>query len=213
MFIDKDEIINIFSNFEKEKITYAILRDVDKELPDHYSSNKDIDIIVYPECHDQFVKYMHLNKWKRVEHPLGEENTIFLYAMNPFEFYIKNGIRLDVCYQLSCKSTNAGEWMPIDRSINKIIWTRLKKNEQYSWFELSDEDELIHLITRCIFDKKKFNEAYKKQIDILLNKTNIEVVTEELKKIFYSFTSKLLILLSNKEYDCIIEEYLTFKEY
>lgn len=213
MYIDKNKIINLFYDFEKADIIYALLRDVDKELPEHYSSNKDIDIIVCPESRKRFIEFMHSKNWRRVEHPLGEGNTIFLYAMTPFEFYIKDGIRLDVCYQLSCKSTNAGEWMPIDRSINTMIWKRLKKNENYGWYELSEEDELIHLITRCIFDKRNFNIAYQHRIEDLLKKVDIDAIKNKLSKVFFDFSDKLLGLLLNKEYDSIIGEYLTFTEY
>lgn len=213
MNIDKNKITNMFFDFEKAGITYALLRDVDKILPELYSSDKDIDIIIRPESRKQFIQYLHSNKWKRVEHPLGEVSTIFLYAMTPFEFYLKEGLRLDICYQLSCKSTNAGEWMPIDRSINQMMWTRIKRNNNFGWYELSTEDELIHLLTRCIFDKKNFNIAYQNRIEELLEKVNIETIKIELNKVFFKFTDNLLDLLIKKKYNCIIKDYLTFKEY
>ena len=141
MNIDKNKITNMFFDFEKAGITYALLRDVDKILPELYSSDKDIDIIIRPESRKQFIQYLHSNKWKRVEH------------------------------------------------------------------------ELIHLLTRCIFDKKNFNIAYQNRIEELLEKVNIETIKIELNKVFFKFTDNLLDLLIKKKYNCIIKDYLTFKEY
>ena len=80
MNIDKNKIINMFFDFEKAGITYALLRDVDKILPELYSSDKDIDIIIRPESRKQFIQYLHSNKWKRVEHPLGRAQVRYLLS-------------------------------------------------------------------------------------------------------------------------------------
>ena len=111
--------------------------------------------------------------WFPVRHPWDfGDNFIFLYSMNPLEFYEKNGIYLDVSYQLCCRSVNNGEWMPLDQKINNSVWNNRKQDNTYGWYILSDEDLFLHLITRSVFDKKKFTDGYIEQIQNLFKKIN-----------------------------------------
>lgn len=123
-------------------------------IPDKVDNTKDIDIIVYEKDKDKFHKFMKQNKFTQVRHPWNfENNFVFLYAMDPLEFYVKDIFHLDICYQLCCRSSDHGEWLPIDQMVQKSVWENRRKNLQYGYFQLSAEDEFVHLITRCIFDK------------------------------------------------------------
>ena len=154
MYGNPEKVLNLFRQLEGQNIAYAVLRDLEHSIPDKVDNTKDIDIIVYEKDKDKFHKFMKQNKFTQVRHPWNfENNFVFLYAMDPLEFYVKDIFHLDICYQLCCRSSDHGEWLPIDQMVQKSVWENRRKNLQYGYFQLSAEDEFVHLITRCIFDK------------------------------------------------------------
>lgn len=211
---NKKMILDLFTELEQNNIEYVLLRNLDGSIPEYYTGNKDIDLLVSPKSREAFRCFMHKKKWRQINHPCKRKNDFtFLYAMNPFEFYINKSMKLDVCYQLSCRSTNAGEWMPLDRAINSGLWKQLRRNQPFGWFELAEEYEFVHLLTRCIFDKKEFKVEYISRIDMLLLEGWGEKSKLKLDKIFFKFTEDLLNLLQQRRYGEIIDAYLHFTNY
>lgn len=215
MIASKQTVLHCFQVLEENNIRYALLRNINHELPEHYElGKKDIDIIVHPEDQNRFHAVMKNEKWMKKRHPWDfGNNFVFLYAMNPFEFYEKDGVIFDVCFQLCCRSINAGEWMPIDQIINHSVWDNRKKNNLWGWFELSEEDELIHLLTRCVFDKKEFKEGYIQRIEELLSLVDLDNVVRKAETVFFLFTDKLFDMIKKKNYQQIVEAYNTFIDY
>lgn len=212
--IDRKEILNMFSMLNKNNISYVLLRNIDKELPDNLRENKDIDILVKREDKSKFQKVLYNNGYKKRIHPWDfGNNFLFLYAMDKLEFYAKEKVNLDICYQLCCRSINAKEWMPVDQLINNSVWENKRYNKQYGWYELSYEDELIHLLTRCIFDKGEFSLGYRKRILELMEKVSMDDEYERLNVVFFKFSHKLIELIRKCEFDKIVDEYMTFTEY
>ena len=120
MFVDSKKIINVFQMLEDNDIEYVLLRDVDHEIPYKFSQNKDIDLLININSRDKLHNALKNNGWKKIKHPLdGHNQIIYLYALTKFEFYTKDNINLDICFELCCKSPNDGEWLPIDQIINK----------------------------------------------------------------------------------------------
>jgi hypothetical protein len=212
--IDRKEILDVFSMLNKNQISYVLLRNIDKELPDNLKEDKDIDILVKHEDKGKFQKVLYSNGFKKKIHPWDfGNNFIFLYAMDKLEFYSKGDINLDICYQLCCRSINAKEWMPIDQLINNSVWENKRCNKRYDWFELSYEDELVHLLTRCIFDKGEFNFGYRKRITELMRKVDMTEEYKRLNVVFFKFSYRLIELIEKNEFDKIVNEYMTFTEY
>lgn len=213
---DKSKIIlEFFKGLNDSNIEYVLLRNVNNELPYNYTPyKKDIDVMVRPEHRSRFHAYMKKNKYVSSPHPLDKgSGTVYLYAVYPFEFYKKNGVYIDVCYQLVCKSPNAGEYLPIDMLINSSAWENRKIDQQYGWYVLCEEDLLVHLLTRCIFDKKRFEPAYVSKIDELLKIVDMRKLTERLNVVFFRFTPTLLAKLNNHDYSTIRKEYFSFVDY
>lgn len=212
--IDRKDVLDVFSMLNKNQISYVLLRNIDKELPDNLNEDKDIDILVKREDKEKFQKVLYNNGFKNKIHPWDfGNNFVFLYAMDKLEFYSKGKINLDICYQLCCRSINAKEWMPIDQMINNSVWENKKLNKNYDWYELSYEDELIHLLTRCIFDKGEFNSGYRKRISELMRKVDMDAEYKKLNVVFFKFTYKLVELIEKNEFDKIVNDYMTFTEY
>ncbi|MDB4121814.1 nucleotidyltransferase family protein, partial [Flavobacteriaceae bacterium] len=165
-FVNTEHINELFETLEEGKIEYTLLRNIDNELPDKLSVNKDIDIIVHPKDIKKLVSTLKKKQWNLVKHPWDfGHNFVFLYSMDPFLFFKKKQLHLDVCFQLSCRSLNNGEWFPLDESIQDSIWIYKKKVDKPWNYVLSNEDYLIHLLTRSIFDKKEFTTGYIVEIE------------------------------------------------
>lgn len=211
-YCSENQIINLFELFNKPQIDYILLRNIGNEIPKKLPKNKDIDLLVKEEDANRFDKVLVKNGWKRKKHPLG--HLPFLYGLKPFKFYYKEGIHLDICYQLACRSLNNGEWFPLDMTIQKDLWLNKTPIEDKPWkFQLSKEDEFLHLITRCIFDKKHFNTGYIERIEELIELINVKIVLDKFEVVFFRFSQNLLIKLQEKKYDTIISNYLQFKKY
>ena len=97
--------------------------------------------------------------------------------------------------------------------IQKSIWKNKLKTSFFWLYKPSTEDELIHLICHCIFDKKDFKEIYKLRIIELLNRCDQIKFINHLELIFFKFTYKLVSILKKNQFDRIIPEYFSFSNY
>ncbi|MBA6156287.1 hypothetical protein H3Z83_07145 [Tenacibaculum sp. S7007] len=213
-FVDKKDIHELFKTLEEGKIEYALLRNIGGELPKKLSIKKDIDIIVHPKDIKQLISILKKKQWSLVKHPWDfGNNFIFLYSMDPFLFFKKNQLHLDVCFQLSCRSLNNGEWFPLDEFIQESIWINRVKVDSPWKYILNNEDYFIHLVTRSIFDKKKFVQGYVDEIERILPEISEERLIKKLELVFFKYTSSLMKLIKEKEYKKIRTNYIKYSNY
>lgn len=206
------DIEEIFDLLNRNSLNYILLRNLDKELPDKLPLKKDIDLIISPKDKNKFSSLLKNDGWKKRFHPFG--NFPFLYGMHHFEFYTKKDISLDICYDLACRSLNKGEWFPLDLKIQESVWINKRDVSNKPWkFRLSYEDEFIHLITRCIFDKKVFTKAYITRIKELKERVNWDKLLQGFELIFFNFSETLRDLIEADSYEIIIKNYYQFKNY
>jgi hypothetical protein len=216
MNIDSSEIIAIFSQLNLCSEQYLLIRNINNELPNNLTIGKDIDILINKKNKFLFSNFLHERGFKSVKHPLF--NDIFLYGVDKFEFKInsKNNIILDLNFQLVCRSFNAGEWIPLDQTIQESAWENrifIEHESGLSYWTLGHEDEFVSLLVRSVFDKKYFLEGYVTRIEELLGLIDIAIVQSKLDLVFFKFTSVLLNLIEKKDYSNIIGEYVKFKDY
>ena len=212
-FIENQEIINIFKLLNKNNIKYILMRNIDNELPTHLEIGKDIDLLV--NNREKIVDFFKNNNFKKINHP--HQNNIFLYGVKKFEFY-KNDkeILFDLNFQIAVRSLDAGQWIPLDETIQLSAWENRRfeqQSEDFGYWTLSYDDEFISLVARSIFDKKEFKDAYIKRIEELFVLINKEEVVKKLNMVFFNFTPYLLEMIEKQEFDNIITNYLQFKEY
>jgi hypothetical protein len=215
LFASSDQIIELFNLLNISDIDYVLLRNLNNELPNNLKLAKDIDILVRPSHKVRLISILCQNNWLKSIHPWNfGTNFQFLYSMDEFLFFSKQSLHLDVCFQLCCRSLNAGEWFPLDILIQESVFKNKRiVQKEIITYKLSYEDELIHLITRCVFDKKDFNNSYIERIEYLIEKVNIESFTYKIGKVFFKFTSQLIQLLKFKRYHDIRQNYITFINY
>tara|TARA_B100000212_G_scaffold334073_1_gene304308 strand:- start:330 stop:962 length:633 start_codon:yes stop_codon:yes gene_type:complete len=202
----------IFKDYVAHEIEFLVLRN-HEDIPNKISIDNDLDLLVKADCNKKLIKIMQNYSFK--VHIEKFSSNEYLYKSLPhIHFYnFKNNIHFDVVNNLSYKSPNNNEWVSVHEEIQKSIWeNRLKTN--YFWFyKPSIQDELIHLICHCLFDKKSFNNKYKGRIEELISKCDEVNLRNHLELIFFKFTDKLISILNNGKFDNINQEYFSFSNY
>lgn len=215
--INNNEIINLFKNLNESKIEYILLRNIGNELPNSLRIGKDIDLLINKNHQNikNLESILYKSGYKTISHP--HKNDIFLYSCDKFIFKYNNSnkIKLDLQFQILCRSLNAGEWLPIDQKIQDSAWNNkvMRNNEGLSYWSLSNEDEFITLIVRSIFDKNIFLDDYKNKIIELYELIDINNVEEKLQLIFFKYSSILLNHIKTKNFNSLIDNYIMFKDY
>jgi len=213
-YVNPKAIIDIFNNLNAAGLRYILIRNINNELPGSLRIGKDIDLLVPYNERNKIINFLAEKGFKNIRHPLC--NDIFLYGANKFEFFVNNdNVLLDLNYQLTCRSLNAGEWIPLDNKIQDSSWENKKLNiiNRFTYYSLGMEDELVALVTRSVFDKKEFQEGYIKRIDELICATDVNDVIAKFQLIFFKFTSLLLSMLKKRQYEMILDRYISFSEY
>lgn len=212
--ISGEKISKLFDKLNQCGVEYLLIRNINEELPHKLQQGKDIDVLVKYNKLNQLEKFFLKNKFQEKRHPHRE--NVFLYGVNKFKFYENSdGILIDAHFQLVCRSLDEGQWIPLDQMIQKSAWLnrRYEERDGLAYWTLGYEDEFITLVARSIFDKKIFQDGYKKRIILLLELINEDEVRQKMNCIFFKYTNQLLQQIKNKDFDNIIANYLKYKEY
>jgi len=217
VIIDSAAVVEVFSQLNSFQRPYILLRNIDNELPDNLKYGKDIDILINKSDEASFKEFFKKIGYNPIKHPLA--NNVFLYGVDRFEYMYankNNHILIDPCFQLVCRSLNAGEWIPLDQIIQESAWHNrrfVEQNNNLSYWSLSYDDEFITLIARSIFDKRTFAQGYIKRIEEIYSLISLDNVNKKMNLIFFKFTPLLLQLIENREYSDLVDRYIKFKDY
>lgn len=213
--IDSAKLIAAFKRLNESGLEYILIRNINNELPAALKTGKDIDILVKKKNEKDFDRFFRNEHFEEVVHPL--DNDIFLYGTDKFKMYNdRNGIIFDLNFQLAVRSLDAGQWIPLEQSIQQSAWENKRfvhADKSFHYWALSYEDEFIHLITRSVFDKRGFSSDYIEKINDIYSQINMDEVTGKLELVFFKFTFFLLEKIARREYDTIVKDYIQFKEY
>lgn len=212
--IDNQAIADLFDQLNNSPLDYLVIRNIGNEIPNRLKLNKDIDLLFKPS--DKFIlkSYFASIGFQQVRHP--HWNDEYLYGVDKFQFYKnKHGILIDVHFQLSCRSLDAGQWIPLDQIIQQSAWQNYitVSTENVVYNKLSQIDELVTLIARAIFDKRCFPEEYINRILELSHNLQHPQVELKLSLIFFKYTTSLLEQVASGNFDDIILNYHQFKDY
>jgi hypothetical protein len=213
-YVNPKAIIDVFNKLNAAGLDYILIRNINSELPSSLRIGKDIDLLVHYKDRRKFINFFVERGFKSIKHPHCD--NIFLYGANKFEKFVnKDNVLLDLNYQLTCQSLNAGEWIPLDHKIQDSAWKnkKINKNDKVTYYSLGTEDEFVVLVTRSIFDKKEFQKGYIEKIDELINVIDVNDVIAKFQLIFFKFTSVLLSMLKKRQYEMILHQYISFSEY
>ncbi|PIE67559.1 MAG: hypothetical protein CSA23_02980 [Deltaproteobacteria bacterium] len=209
------KIYRVLSVLADSGVSYRLLRNIDNELPENLKVGKDIDILVRWKDIETFENLLKENGFKKVPHPFFGDQ--FLYGVHPFRKYrnTSSNFFIDCHFELACRSLNQGEWIPLDRVLQERAW-RFFGYHRIGKINLNTLDpccEWIHLLTRCIFDKRLFSKGYTLRIRQLSTQLSDDEQYETARLVFFKFTEPLLNLIRTDRFSDIIREHLTFKDY
>lgn len=213
-YIDPESIKSTFSILNESGIDYILIRNINNEIPEKLVEGKDIDILAKYSDKNKLNELLVQSGFSQIKHPNGKD--LRLYNVNKFEFHMdKNGVILDVNYQLVCRSLDAGQWIPLDENIQGSAWQNKKfvEAKELNYWRLSHEDEFITLIVRCIFDKKMFIPGYISRIEEIYDYIDPSDVKRKLGLVFFKYAPLLFEQIKLRRYSNIIRNYIQFKDY
>lgn len=209
-----DIIISFFRDLNKSKVKYVLLRNKNNELPYNLQLGKDIDLYVPFESRKQLLIFFKNNKFYKIRHPLRK--LIRLYGINELEMFTsKAKLLVDINYEFCVKGLSKKHLIPIDKEIQK----NLLKNKKTIFIEdvpvnfLGDNEYLVTLIARQVFDKEFFDNWSIQEINRLIKICDHDLLVEYLKLVFFNFTEDLLTLISENQFKKIYSNYLKFNKY
>jgi len=207
-----EKIVEVFELLDESNVQYVMLRGISNLLPDQLNKGKDIDILVHKD--DKLKVHKILRKLFFIIDPRLSEYT-YLYGVTEFRYYrnFLHDIAIDICFELTCRSLNGGEIVPLDKAIQSNIFDNIIFDREFHWKrELSIENQMIYEISYAILNKDgselALKNAYKTNDENILKS-----VEDKLEMVFFKFTPILMSLLKGSKYKDIYNSYLTFKEY
>ncbi len=217
-YVEKQLILDFFEGLNEAGIEYALIKNIDGELPEHLVDGKDIDILVKESEKEHFEEYMRTHDFCSKVPPCGrKKGWRFAYQLPEYEFWQKENVEstfyVDCSFKLCCISLTPKTWIPLDKCINEDLWGKRVFDENNHWWILDDETTLIYLIVRAIFDKREFRTGYKNGIEERKALLENDSTKKKLSKVFFKYTDRLVTLLNEGRYEEIINDYFTFTEY
>lgn len=188
----------IIARLVEKDIPYVLL-DEEKEV---------VRILISANEKEAFIKQAKQWGFKREK---DTSKDLYLYGMDHFLYYQAEGENLVVCFQLACRSTLNGEWVPLDRKINNFALNRAVK--QKDSMVLGEEDALCYLLAKCVYTKGQFQPYDIERIEDNLKKAEEEALKDKLEGVFFRFTSEMISMLRAKDYENIIEALWCYAEY
>jgi hypothetical protein len=185
--------------FAKDNIPFALL---DEETAD-------VRIFVAQENKACVHNSLKAAGWKEQK---DTSKDVYLYGMNRFLYYTKDAVRLTVCFQLACRSTLNGQWVPLDRKINSFALKNARTGAT-CLVELQAEDMLCYLLAKCVYTEGSFAETDKRRIKDCLRSADRAVLMQKLEGVFFKFSDSILKMIEQDEFDSIKERLWAFSDY
>lgn len=169
-------------------------------------------ILIHKEDIDNFGLFLTANGCEKTVHSISEDNRYdFRYQLEAPCLYKKNASYIDVFTKLPCASLTDRVFIPLDEQIQNAAWDKYDMNNGI--YLLAPEVFFLYTLTFCVFTKKKFDHEDVLYFDMNRKWCKDEYTIGLLKKVFFSFTDKLVLLLYDRKYHSVFGEYIRYKEY
>lgn len=167
-----------------------------------------IRILLQSEEKEKIISFLKKNGWKCEKKKSGDK---YLYGMERFLEFRLNSQLLIVCFQVACRSTLNGEWIPLDRKINVTALSNRIFIDSIP--HLSVEDELCYLLAKDVYTEKNFSNIDQHRIEKCFGNVDIDVLMPKLEGVFFRFSDQMIKMLREKKYSFIIKSFHEFAEY
>lgn len=207
-YVDPAHVKALFSLLNETGVRYLLLKNIEEELPSALKLTKDIDILVLPEDRERLAAILEEKGYAHVPHPKREERR--MEGLDPFDLYVWEDILLDVCYQLCCHGLDPHEWRAFGKEMQDSLWGNAVYDARCRCYRLGEEEELIYLLARAVFDKRGFQRSYIKRIGELLTRVEQQRVSGRLEWIFPGYAGRLLEAAGNGQFEGLAEAYFQY---
>ncbi len=215
MSIKSNSIYDLLKSFNEQGIRYVVLRNVQGEFPKNIDKSKDVDLLIHPDDSKKADIIFLKSGFIKIKHPLEQRKlTQYLYGLKRFKFYTDGFINIDICYSLWCHSINNKELIPIHKDINTNAFSKRVslQEDNIKWYQLRDEEELTHLLTRIIFDEKEYSK-YDEYIYEHFANIDITEFKNNLLLVFYKFSDVIIEFIKERKLSELRQAYFRFKDY
>lgn len=209
-----DSVLEVLRALNDSGVQWLLLRNTATMLPDRLTIGKDIDVLVRRTDVSTLIDYLKGMNFKFRSNPL--DNNVRWYGVaKPLMSTSPQGVLLDIASEIFVLSTHRSILIPLDKIVQQSAWenSQIENLGGLAIPTLGDEDLFVSLISRCVFDKRKFSSWHKQKLLELLAKLERGSLEEKLKLVFFKFTPHLLALVDKSDFDSILSSYITFKDY
>lgn len=194
------QILDVLNALTEYRIAYALLDETESRV-----------FLIVDSTRKQDLQHI-FEKLKWVGQKNKRKQEIFLYGMDKFMDFALDNNEITICFQLACKSTMHGEWIPLDRKINDVALNRAALNNA-SRCVLENHVDLVYRVTKCVFTKGEFSQEDISIIEQYKELLHDPQTAEYLMCVFFAFTPTLLRMLELKDYANIVQTCFEFAEY
>ena len=144
------------------------------------------------------------------------DNFNYLYGAKPHYHFTnkKLDLHLDIVEgSYFCSLDSFETFVPLDDELQESFFhNRLKVNKIWL-YQPSKEDELLHLVCHCLFDKRKFKKKHIERIMEIKNQIDLGLFKKMLTICFKKADKKIYELLENNEFDFFYEKFIGLESY
>jgi hypothetical protein len=211
--VDANIIKDFFEVLNKNNLKYVLIKNDDNVIPNQLESGEDIDFLIHPSDYDRLIDVVISNGYEK---RMGEScKRYFLYQLREDIFLRKGDCYFHFYEALSCNPlTNMGKCkMPLENMVQEYIWNHRIRDSVNRWWIMDDISILLYLIVRSIFDKMCFRSKYIREIEKRIAYIDEEDFFLLARTVFYGFTSRMIQMVKNKNYERVLNEYLSYTNY
>ena len=143
------------------------------------------------------------------------DNHTYLYGAEPHYQFVNYGadVKCDIVTGLYYRSTSDPMiWIPINSEVQKSMMVNKISVDKMWMKQPSPEDELIHILCHCIFDKREVSKKYVNRIGELLDVVDDDTVKTLMERAFYLSWEKVFDTMKSNPLK-LYKEYITYVDY
>lgn len=214
MIYPEASILSVFKNLIDSGFRWILLRNTDDLLPDKLPLGKDIDILINKDDYESLIDFLKNKNYKVLKNPL-ERNERWYGVSAPAFLRSPDGVLIDIACEIFVMSPHRNILIPLDQEIQSSAWKNALREKfgTLSVEVLSAEDLFVSLASRCIFDKRKFGVWQQKKLKNLLDVVDEESLKKKLRLVFFNFAPILIQRIKHLEFELILSDYFSFKDY
>ena len=213
MFYNAKDILDLFSILNSHNVNYVLTKNLGDDMPYKFKIGKDIDILVHPEYYVKIQYLMHIYGYKVTWHPDNNEGFLYSAHADINMVHPQNGLILHAFAELCVKSLSMNSYVPLDKIIQESIWANKVWDDVNHWWIMDDENILIHLLSKGLFNKHAFSDAYIREIEKRKRFLTNSTARKKLEKIFFKFTDTLIDKVNRGQYGDMFNSYVQFEHY